>query len=204
MQFFSFALSFLQTQNLKGNKDVRKWKRRMFRLEFVYISCLISWCLSPRLSRAAPSDLSETHRQEQRTFYADPQTHTYSHCTLPCINRRYKSASLHTCTRISICLENKKVPNYISKCSKYVQRTKTMISSKTSSFTECWGKKFFLIERASTKQQRWGGKQEGLISITYVCRYVFEIRVKPCSHSTESALCCQPTAVIRLMLGPFL
>lgn len=52
---------------------------------------------------------------------------------------------------------------------------------------------------ASTKQQRWGGKQEGLISITYVCRYVFEIRVKPCSHSTESALCCQPTEVIRLM-----
>lgn len=52
---------------------------------------------------------------------------------------------------------------------------------------------------ASTKQQRWGGKQEGLISITYVCRYVFEIRVKPCSHSTESALCCQPIEVIRLM-----
>ncbi len=74
-----------------------------------------------------------------------------------------------------------------------------MISSKTSSFTECWGKKSCLIERASTKQQRWGEKQEGLISITYVCRYVFEIRVKPCSHLTESALCCQPTEVIRLM-----
>lgn len=46
---------------------------------------------------------------------------------------------------------------------------------------------------ASAKQQRWGGKREGLITIAYVCRYVFEKRVKPCSHSTESALCCQPT-----------
>lgn len=57
----------LPFKSLRGSGDIGKWDGRMFKLELVFISCLISWRLSPWLSAANPSDLSKAYRREQPT-----------------------------------------------------------------------------------------------------------------------------------------
>lgn len=64
-------------KSARGSGDIGKWDGRMFKLELVFISCLISWRLSPRLSAANLSDLPEACRREQRT--QSPHRHTHTH-----------------------------------------------------------------------------------------------------------------------------
>lgn len=72
----SMSLStLLASKSARGSGDIGKWDGRMFKLELVFISCLISWRLSPWLSAANLCDLSEACRQEQRT----ERTHRHTH-----------------------------------------------------------------------------------------------------------------------------
>lgn len=68
--------SLLPFKSARGSGDIGKWDGRMFKLELVFISCLISWRLSPWLSAANPSDLSEACRRERRTEWTHTHTHT--------------------------------------------------------------------------------------------------------------------------------
>ena len=79
LPYQSLRLSLLPFKSERGSGDIGKWDGRMFKLELVFISCLISWRLSPWLSAANPSDLSEAHRLKQRTNYTHTHTHAYTH-----------------------------------------------------------------------------------------------------------------------------
>lgn len=78
------SLSFHRSFKLaKGSGDIGKWDGRMFKLGLVFISCLISWRLSPQLSVANLCDLLKACRREQtrhpRTHMKPRHLHTVSH-----------------------------------------------------------------------------------------------------------------------------
>ena len=79
-----------------GSGDIGEWDGRMFKLELVFISCLISWRLSPRLSAANPVDLSEACRQAAAWLshtHMNAHTHAQTH-----VNAHTRT---HTHTRIN-------------------------------------------------------------------------------------------------------
>lgn len=93
----SLPVSLLPPSSFKserGSGDIGKWDGRMFKLELVFISCLISWRLSPWLSAANPFDLSEACRREQRTRHTHTHTHTgYTHIYIPFLYTNFKSVT---------------------------------------------------------------------------------------------------------------
>lgn len=63
-------------KSARGSGDIGKWDGRIFKLELVFISCLISWRLSPWLSAANLFDLSKECGRGWRAEHEHIHTHS--------------------------------------------------------------------------------------------------------------------------------